>query len=189
MSALASARLFHAIRLHFNNEKYNAIKFKYKTNVSFVSDAHLAIFKLIHKKYKREIVEFYATNLYENSCCWVQDLLSDECEEVYLSYKRYHQAQSYNFKNELLSLDSNLNDLLKIKNGIPVILKYTLQKKISVDTLLMMEKALQFYKYWDEKLKDDLVWKDFMHKSLKYSYFIKCDQQKVLKIMKEVFKK
>lgn len=187
MSALTAAKLFYAVRLHFNNKKYNAVKFKFKTGVSFVSDTELRTFHLLDKKYKKEILQFYIPNLYENSCLWICDLLYDECHDVYIKHKRFQESLSYNFKNELQWLWSqDINTLIKIKKDLPVLMIYTLQKKISIDTLLMLESVLKFKDYWDKKLQDNIVWEDFSEKMIKYRAFMKIDVDKVKNIMKEV---
>ena len=56
MSAIKTANLYHSLSLHFNDEKYDALKYNFKIKArKSMSEGHFYIFDKLYKKYKNNI--------------------------------------------------------------------------------------------------------------------------------------
>lgn len=190
MSGYDAAKYYNAIKLHFNNEKYNAITYRYNTKISFVPENQFYSFQRLYKTYKDELINFYVANFYENPKASVFDLCSSEADEIYKKWKKRNESLTYVFKEEVNNLlnESSLNDLLLVKKTYPVLMVKTMQEEVSIDTLLLMDSVLQFFKDWNNKIKEDVVWKSFKMKSDKYRCFMNIDLEKYREILKKEVK-
>jgi hypothetical protein len=128
----------------------------------------------------------------ENPKIWVNDLLSEESDDVYRTFLNKKESLTYSFKNDIICLfeeTENLNDLILVNKDFPVLMKRTMQKRINIETLLIMNSILKFFFMWDNNIKDEIVWKDFRLKCIKYFPFIKFDKDKMKEILKTEVKK
>ena len=188
-------KIYLALKQHFTSDydyfKYNG---KVRGNVdSFLKRKDKFFFRKLGKKYnKDELVEFFVSNFIVSDN-WIGNLLSQESEDNYVQYKKRMESLSYNFHSELHFLDdfcssngSQLNKLLLVEDGNhPILLKLLLQKKISVETVIIMDDALKFTRYWDAKL-DDIIWEEKKRLINKYRKFLKYDPFQFRKILKEI---
>ena len=60
-------------------------------------------------------------------------------------------------------------------------------EKISVQTIIILDKALSFIKRWDKEIAENVIWPEKSFKIKKLSPFIKFNLTKCKFIMKEVF--
>jgi hypothetical protein len=96
------------------------------------------------------------------------------------------QSLSYIFKDEVSILNSkNFDEMFKIEgNRHPKILKEFLQKKISLETMIILNNILGYKKQFDKKLQDP-VWEFTSMKIEKYTPFLQIDNNKFKMILKE----
>ena len=70
----------------------------------------------------------------------------------------------YNYKNELAELFQKISvfdELFHVKEGQhPLLLKQFLAKKVSLETMCIMESLLEYCKYWNEDIEEQYVWKE-----------------------------
>ena len=78
------------------------------------------------------------------------------------------------------------NDLFETVGGHPPLLKLLIQRRINLDTFVVMDICLGFTKMWDKQLQDPL-WENLSLKVKKYKPFLSIPKDKYLKIMKDVF--
>jgi hypothetical protein len=62
-----------------------------------------------------------------------------------------------------------------------------MQKKISVETVIIMNEVLNFIKKWEIIIDDDLIWPKQKLIIEKYRPFMSFDKVKYRKIMKNIF--
>ena len=63
--------------------------------------------------------------------------------------------------NELFQKISVFDELFHVKEGQhPLLLKQFLAKKVSIETMCIMENLLEFCKYWNEDIEEQYVWKE-----------------------------
>ena len=113
---------------------------------------------------------------------------SEDAEKVYKTWLKRQQSLSYVFKQELGKLDSDFNrNFLCKSNEHPMLLKKFLGKEISLETMCLLFEFSGAKKYWDAKMQYDLVYDSVKTKIEKYSPFIKCDKDKLKKIVLDYF--
>ena len=116
-------------------------------------------------------------------------LIGEDGDDVYTEWKRRIQSMAYIFQqdiNILLSKVDHFDDLFKIDDGRnPVILKSYYHDDITIETFVILQNILGFFKQFDSELNDDIVWPDKKLLCSKYSIFLNMDTKKYLKILKE----
>lgn len=191
MTPYKSAELYHSIKLHFTTEQYNYFKYSGKTRSKFISESQYFIFDKLSKKYKDEIIEFYVANFLENPKIWVNELLSEESNEIFLKHKKKNQSLTYLFKEDIINLLNsykNLNDTIKVTNQFPILLTETFRKKINLETLIILDMISNFFPYWDKKLNDNILWQETKFKCLKYKGFLNINLSRMRDILKKEVK-
>jgi ABC-type Fe3+/spermidine/putrescine transport system ATPase subunit len=135
-----------------------------------------------------EIINFFVSNF--ASCddpqsLWIGQIIK-EGEETYTNWMRRKQSLSYIFKEEVSILNSkNFDEMFSIQgNKHPLIIKNYLQKKISLETLIILNNILEYTKEFDKKLQDP-VWEFVSMRIEKYSPFIHIDSNKFKSILRE----
>ena len=187
-----SYQKYLALKNHFCNNNYNYFTYhgKVKANLkSFYKRNDRFYFeKLSRQKSDEEIINFFVANF--ASCddpqsLWIGQIIK-EGEENYTNWMRKTQSLSYIFKEEVSILNSkNFDEMFSIQcNKHPKILKEFLQKKISLETLIILNNILEYTKEFDKKLQDP-VWEFVSMRIQKYSPFLHIDRNKFKSILKE----
>lgn len=186
MNGYDAAKLYNAVKLHFNSESYNAIKYRFKTKTTFVPENQFYAFQKLSNLYKENLTNFYVSNFIDNPKYCVFDLLSPECEETYKKWKKRQDALSYVYKTEMSELltEYELNELLTVKKTYPIFMTEVMREKVSLDTLLISDCILQFFKDWEKNIKEEIIWGAFKMKCEKYRSFMNIDLPKMKEILK-----
>ena len=172
--------LYLGIKLHFYSKDYDFVKYngKVKSDInSFLKRKDKYHFGKLYRTYKNELQDFYIANLSLKDK-WAGDLLDNECEKVYKEWKKRNQKLSYMFNTEVSDLlrKRNIQKVLEVKNGQhPILLKEFLAKKMSLETICIMDEIIGFTKDWDRLISEKVVYPDVMLKINKYKSFISYD--------------
>lgn len=187
-------KVYLALKQHFTSN-YDYFKYNGKVRAgeeSFLKRNDRFFFRKLSKKYdKEELIEFYVSNFIISNN-WVGNLVSQESEDNYVQFKKRRESLSYHFDNELRWLvdhcrdrDLELNKLLLVEDGNhPLLLKLLLQKKISIETIIIMDGVLKFIRYWNARL-DDIVWEEKKQLISNYRQFLSYDKFSYRKKLKE----
>ena len=188
-----SYQTYLALKNHFVNKKYNYFTYngKVKANVqSFYKRKDRFYFeKMSRQKSDEEIINFFVSNFVscdDPQSLWIGEIIK-EGEEIYKNWMKKVQSLSYHFKEEVSSIfnSKNFDEMFFIEqNKHPKILKSHLQKKISLETLIILNLILDYKTQFDKKLNDP-VWEFTSMRIEKYSPFIHIDRSKFTKILKE----
>ncbi len=188
-------KTYLALKRHFTSD-YDYFKYNGKVRAgeeSFLRRNDRFFFRKLSKKYdKEELVDFYVSNFIISNN-WVGNLVSQESEDNYVQYKKRRESLSYHFDSELRwavdycrDRSLELNKLLLVEdNNHPLLFKFLLQKKISIDTLIIMDSVLKFLSHWDKNL-DDIVWEEKKRLIIKYTKFLTYDPFTYRKKLKEI---
>ena len=77
--------------------------------------------------------------------------------------------------------------MLEVSNGQhPKLLKEYLGKRVSLETMIILDSILDYSKKWNVGLKDDYVWKDVYKLINDYKSFLKFDKTKFKFILREL---
>jgi len=185
-------KTYLALKNHFTNKNYNYFTYngKVKANIqSFYKRKDRFYFeKMSRQKTDDEIINFFVSNF--ASCddpqsLWIGEIIK-EGEDNYKNWMRRTQSLSYIFKDEVSIFNSkNFDEMFRIEGSRhPKILKQFLQKKLSLETMIILNNILGYKKQFDKKLQDP-VWEFVSMKIEKYAPFLHIDSNKFKSILKE----
>lgn len=183
--------LYLGIKLHFHSKDYDFIKYngKVKSDInSFLKRKDKYHFGKLFKTHKQELQDFYIANLSLKDL-WAGDLLDNECVKVYKDWKNRNQKLSYLFETEVADLlrKRNINKVLEVKNGQhPILLKEFLGKKISLETMCILDEIIGYTNDWERLISENLVYPDIQNKINKYKSFVSVDIKKYKGVLIEL---
>ena len=188
-----SYKLYNALKLHFETDGYDAIKYHFKTSVkptSFFKRKDKFFFAKLAKTYENELKDFYIAN-FKNDVKYVGDMLNEGGEKYYRDHKKIMESLTYQFQtdiNKLNDMDIDINELLKAEdNNHPLIIKLWMQEEIQLETIVILDSILGFVERENKKITDTIIWPDIYRKIMKYKPFVKFDRDKCLHLLKETF--
>ena len=190
-------KIYLAVRNHFNTD-YDYVKYKGKLNISdesFLKRKDKFFFGKLERKYKKdELLYFFIANFLEDSKNWSGSLVTNQSEQVFVEYKKRIQSLKYNFCNDCDKIKDNMsfdnldfNSLFVSKDTHPSLLQYYMGKDIMIETIVIMDKILNFFIKWNKMLEEDFIWSDVKKVLIKYSPFLSIDLTEYRKILKEKF--
>jgi len=190
-----SYKLYNALKLHFETDGYDAIKYHFKTSVkptSFFKRKDKFFFAKLAKTYEDELKEFYIAN-FKNDVKYVGDMLNEGGEKYYRDHKKIMESLTYQFQtdiNKLNDMDFDINELLKAEdNNHPLIIKLWMQGDVLLETVVILDSILGFVERENKRITDTIIWPDIYRKIMKYKPFVKFDRDKCLNLLKETFTK
>ena len=172
-------QMYSAMKAHFSKSNYDFIKYGGKTKVSrdsFWKRNDRYFFVKISKKYNNdEIKDYLLSNFIQNRNGYIANF-NDQNYENWLDRK----MMFYNiFQQELKPYIKNFEPLFEIKGGNhPTLLKEYLGKRVSLETMVILDELVDFSKKWDEQLGDDVVWPDIKNLMKNYKGFLTIDKNK-----------
>ena len=190
-----SYKLYNALKLHFETDGYDAIKYHFKTSVkptSFFNRKDKYFFAKLANIYGNELKEFYIAN-FKNDVKYVGDMLNEGGERYYRDHKKVMESLTYQFQtdiNKLNDMDIPFDSLLEAEdNSHPLIVKLWMQEEILLETVVILDSILGFVERENKKITDTIIWPEIYRKIMKYRPFVKFDRNKYLNLLKETFTK
>ena len=190
-----SYKLYNALKLHFETDGYDAIKYHFKTSIkptSFFKRKDKFFFAKLAKTYEDELKEFYIAN-FKNDVKYVGDMLNEGGERYYRDHKKIMESLTYQFQtdiNNLYDMDVPFDSLLEAEeNNHPLIIKLWMQEEILLETVVILDSLLGFVERENKKITDTIIWPDIYRKIMKYKPFVKFDRDKCLNLLKDTFTK
>jgi hypothetical protein len=186
-------KIYLSIKNHFTKDSYDYHKYCGKSRAtvqSFYKRKDRFWFeKISRQKSEKEILDFFVSNFVSCSdpqSLWIGEIIR-EGESNYKNWCKKIQSLSYIFKEEVDSVFSgkNFDKIFEIEEGKhPQLLKDYLQGKISLESMIILDRILGYKKEFDKKLQDP-IWSFVSMKITKYSSFLHTDVFKFKKILKE----
>ena len=186
-------RCYLSLKNHFTKDHYDYIKYRGKTRAT-----HQAFYKrkdrfwfekFARQKYDKEVEEFFVSNFIYSTdpeTMWIGEIIK-EGEGRYQEWRKKVQSLSYVFKEETSNLfaDDNFGAMFAVDPPRhPAILKEYLGGKVSLETMVICDRILEYRKDWDKKLNDP-VWETVSRKIKKYESFLNINVPRYKKILKE----
>jgi hypothetical protein len=187
-----SYKLYQALKLHFESDTYDALKYNYKTSASpqsFFKRKDKYFFAKVGRKVnsQQELIEYYVSNFVKD-VKWVGEMVNQQGDDNYSEYKKTQESISYIFKNDIYTLGEDFDSLLRVENNQhPMLIKKFLQDSIKLETVVIIDKLTGFMNRADKEITEQLVWPDISRKVKKYKPFVNADMNKCKKIILEVF--
>jgi len=176
MEAYDAYKIYHALKLHFTSN-YDYSKYHGKTKVSvdsFLKRNDRPFFGKVARTYKDDTKDFFISNFIVNPKGWVGNFN----DENYLNWKKRNQALKYNFKNELVELFhkvESFDEIFQTEGQHAMLLKQFMSKKISIETICILERLLEFCKRWDKSINENIVWPDRKKLIINYGNLLTID--------------
>lgn len=192
MEPFEAYRFYQSIKLHFENDTYDAVKYNYKTSAkpqSFWKRKDKFFFAKVGRKFNNvhDLVSYYVA-YFVNDVKWIGEMLNDEA--IYNQWLKKKQSLGYNFKQDLHKLSENaktFDDLFVVHNNYPFLIDSYLKNEISLETVVVINNLVNFIKRFDKQITETIVWPELSRKIRKYGTFIEYDYEKMKKIIFEVF--
>jgi hypothetical protein len=194
MTGYETFGIYESLKLHFSKDTYDFFKYNGKTNhsvQSFENRKDKYHFYKLSRKYtnKDVLIDFLVANFLEDDKTWVGKLLEEDADIRYRNRQKVVQSLSYAFENDCRTVFENLsdpNEVIKTDGDYPVLLTKALRKEVTIETLVILNKILNFFPMWDKKITDTIRWPDFRRKCEKYASFLPQDVVKFKLILKKV---
>ena len=192
-------KTYLAVKLHFTSPTYDYIKYEGKVNAkldTFTSRNDRYFFHKLSTRYKQdEILDFFVANFAKDDKKWVKSLLENDGKGNYLEYKKYQDAVGYHFRNDCVAIRNDLdnksilfNDGFHVHSGQhPRVLRLHIQRKIHIQTTIILDSILSFSKIWDKEINEKVVWPKISLTLAKLKPFVLYNQTQAKLIMKDVF--
>jgi hypothetical protein len=111
---------------------------------------------------------------------WIGSIVSADGEQKYVEWSKRMQSLGYQFQEDLNKLKDNFNENFEVEdNRHPFALRLFLMKQISLETLIILNELVGFFKHWDKKMANDPMWKEVSSLASKYAKFISFDREKM----------
>jgi len=191
-------KVYLAVKLHFTTN-YNYVGYDGKVNCRLETftrgNARYFFHKLSTKYDKNEILDFFVSNFCENDKKWVGNLLQNDGRETYLNYKKVKDNFSYHFRNDCTNICNDFNaKRLSFNNGLecfggqhPRLLRLLLQKRVSIQTTIVLNEVLSFIKNWNKEIEEKVVWPKIAYTIIRMKPFVNYNLTECKLIMKEIF--
>lgn len=189
MEPFDAYRYYQALKLHFESDSYDAIKYNYKTSAkpqSFWKRKDKYFFAKIANRFKNEkqLIQYFLSFFLEDKK-WVGDMLEDD--SPYTQRMKRMESLTYIFENDmsyLASKYSTFDELFEMETHPHVIREY-LSESISIETVVILNEFTNFLS--QTLVTETLVWPDLSRKLKKYSQFVQVDREKFKNIVLKVF--
>ena len=189
MNGFEVYKIYLSLKLHFSKDTYNFFLFNGKSRASLASfekrnDKYF--FKKLALKYDSStIIEFFVSHFIHDDRFWIGNI-SLQNSRVYSEWKNKVQSLSFRFANEieeLVSQEPNFDKIFETNGGHPLLLKQYFSGQLSLESLVILNKVLDFVPVFDKQIKEPVVWPDLKRKVVKYEPFLSIDVPKYKKIL------
>ena len=182
--------MYCAMKAHFSKNDYDFFTYKGKSRVprnSFYKRKDRGFFVKLSRKYSEEDLKNY---LVANFIMDRRGYVANFNDENYEQWKE-KRSNFYNiFTDEIRPLVKNFNPLFEVKNSEhPILLKEYLGKRLSLETLIVLDELVKFSKTWDNRMAEDYIWYDLKKLMINYKRFLTIDKNQyriqLLKLIEE----
>lgn len=173
MDAYEAYQKYLALRTHFKNDNYDY--FQYHGKLKGNRDR----FEVRRDKYSfhkiskmRHPEDYMVANFLVNPNFWAGDINDEKSLGIYNEWKRRRDSRRYLFTDEIESMNDDFDSNIKVTEGEhPRLLVLYIRKAISPETLIIIDKLVHHFRYWNKALGEDIIWPDEYKKLQKYSPF------------------
>ena len=188
-----SYKLYNALKLHFETDSYDALKYNFKTSIkpqSFFNRKDKYFFAKLAKTYGKNLKEYYIAN-FKMDVKYVGDMLNEGGEQYYRSHKKVMESIHYSFENDINKLSEIENSidelLLSENNNHPKIIKLWMQDEILLETIVILDSLTGFMDRENKKITETIIWPDIYRKITKYKPFVKFNTEACRSILIKEF--
>ena len=191
-------KTYLAVKNHFTTD-YDYSKYGGRVTAkleSFTKRPDRYFFHKLSKRYsERDILDYFVSNFAIDGNKWVGNIINNEGTENYTRYKKFKESPGYHFRNDCMAIVYDFNkrgisfdDGFLVHNGQhPRVLRLLIQRKIHIQTAIIIDSILSFSKVWDKQIEEKVVWPKISLTLAKLKPFVLYNQTEAKMIMKDVF--
>ena len=183
--------MYCALKAHFSKSNYNYFKYEGKTRIkrdSFYKRKDRYFFARLSKKYiKHEDIQNYLVANFINEPTGYVARFYDKTYEEWL----YRKQNFYTiFADEMRPLVNDFRPLFDVKSDThPKLLREYFGKRISLETLIILDELVSYVDNWNKELNEDFIWTDLKKLMDNYKRFLTIDVERyriqLLKLIEE----
>ena len=182
MDSFEVYRVYMSLKLHFISDDYDITKTKSGVKCkreTFLKRKDVLLFRKLAKRYSfTEMVDYFVANFVNGH----NGVFDSESDNVYRDWKARKEKLTYLFTQDISTIifeaeKANVDPLIS-DGQHPLALKLYLGKKISLETLVILDKLFNFVYSNQAMLENDFIWKDVSRLITKYRVFVKFDKEK-----------
>ena len=191
-------KTYLAVKNHFTTDyDYNKYGGRVTAKLeSFTKRPDRYFFHKLSKRYnERDILDFFVANFAVDSNKWVGNIINNEGAENYTKFRKYKDNFEYHFRNDCVSIRNDLanrsilfNDGFLVHSGQhPRVLRLLIQRKIHIQTAIIIDSILSFSKVWNKEIDEKIVWPKISLTLAKLKPFVLYNETQAKLIVKEIF--
>jgi hypothetical protein len=181
-------RYYQALKLHFESDTYDAVKYNYKTSAkpqTFWKRRDKYFFAKTANRFTKipELISFYVAH-FVNDVKWIGEMDKDE---IYTAWQKTMQSMSYQFEQDINKLADEVESFDELFKGDPhpFVITKLLENEISLETVVILDRLTGFVAR--SNISETIIWPDLKRKILKYRPFVNVDEYKLKKKLLQVF--
>ena len=181
MEPIDTYLMYCAMKAHFGKSDYDFVKFGGKSKVSrnsFWKRKDRSFFVKLSRKYKTsdEIKDYLVSNFVKENKGWVGNFT----DKNYTQWKNINMIEL--FEKDMRPLLQNFDEgrfMFAVPgNSHPKLLKEYLGKRVSLETMIILDELMEYSPKWNVHLKDDFMWRDINLLMNNYKKFLTIDKEK-----------
>ena len=169
MDPFESYKLYNALKLHFEQDSYDAIKYNFKSNIkpqSFFARKDKFFFAKLAKNYGDNLLDYYVAN-FKNGVSYVGDMINEDGESNYTKHKKVMESLTREFQkdiNKLVDMDIEFDKLFVVEQTHPIIIKLLMREEIHLETVIILDSIIGFMERESKKITETIIWPDISRK-------------------------
>jgi hypothetical protein len=194
MNPFQAGEMFLALRLHFTRPSYDYFKYHGKTTLTpekFALRSDKFLFAKLVRTYTEpeQFQDFVIANCLHDSHLHSRMLLTPEARDNYLAYRKVHESLSYVVEQDCRSFfdtHNNLNEWFRVRQEYPILLTAIWQKKMRLETLIILNRVFDFLPMWEQNIPDTIKWPAFLLVWKKYDPFVIGERRKYKTLLRSL---
>lgn len=192
MNAYEVYRLYVSIRTHFLKADYDHFYYNRKprnTVKTFLKRDDVYFFEKIADEYPDDPENLFVANfIYDYHDICIRNLAMEPvCIANYHRRRGRLISMEYQTKDQLKGLGS-LNSILSVRGRkLPLLLLAHLRNEVDIDSITVLNKAVDFLPMWAENIKDSSIWDHKYMRCKKYAPFCDVSVEAAKRIVRGVY--
>ena len=191
-------KIYLAVKNHFTTD-YDYAKYGGKINVkleTFTRRHDRYFFHKLSKRYDSDrVLDYFVANFAHDDRKWIGNLINNEGTENYTRYRKFKESFGYHFRNDCMAIvydfskrGISFDDGFRVVGGQhPRVLRLLIQRKIHIQTAIIIDSILSFSKVWDKEIAEKVVWPKISLTLAKLKPFVYYNETQAKLIVKDVF--
>ena len=189
-------RTYLAFKQHFSNPNFDFFQYDGKVKAkeeTYQQRSDFYFFETLARKLTDQEVKEYMLASFisaeDPSKVWIGDIKRSG-RHCWLDWQKQQSGMRYAVEQDLNAVveymetkGHTFNHLFKTLGGHPPLLKLFINKRVSLDTLIILDMVLGYMVQWDKELRDPL-WEQLSFKIKKYKPFLSINTTKYKEIVR-----